>query len=103
MTRVPRSPEAATTLVLKAAWPALASEIEIDPSAVSVCRLVSSVTVEFVGVPITAAELVIIKSPYPKQRARLTEQAGLTKSEHNVSYGPHLTVRARAMSPIDRL
>ncbi|MGY3404884.1 hypothetical protein ACVWZV_000997 [Bradyrhizobium sp. GM5.1] len=44
MESVPRLPEAAITVVLKAACPGFASEIEIVPCAVRVCRLVSSIT-----------------------------------------------------------
>jgi hypothetical protein len=52
----PKLPAADITVVLKAACPALASLIEINPAAIKTCEFVSSVTSLTVGVPMIAAE-----------------------------------------------
>ena len=72
-TSVPRSPDAAITDVLKDDWPEFGSEIEIVPVAVSFGELVSSVTLEFVGVPITAFPLDILISPRVIDRSELRQ------------------------------
>jgi hypothetical protein len=49
-------PDAEMTVVLNAAWPALASVMEISPAAIKTCKFVSSVTSLTVGAPMIAAE-----------------------------------------------